>query len=376
MDRVLFIIHSQNPIYGASRSVSALIRNLDADIDIIFPIRLKKYGRITPEQITQYFGDRVRKVWYLPQPARYSIIDASFPFSAHIKSAIKENLFWILRWKYNRIYKKGNYSFIHLNSIILYPMLEKGHPMFLHVREVLKKEPCWLDRKVFDCLEKAHGVIYIDASTQKHCPNINVPQMVLVNPFDQMTVGPIDFGRTLQTLGVPEGKTVYSIIGVIQPWKGVDLAVKAFQKAKLENAVLLIVGDDKTPSSYLTMTKQLAQNAPNILFLGELENTDQVYRITDYVLRCDNVVGLGRTVFEGLYSGCGVIVQNQGKPYPDFDDLPESMRDRVFYYQLQDVDSLAAALQKTHKTKMGHREYLSNVPAYVEKFSAFVKENR
>ena len=51
------------------------------------------------------------------------------------------------------------------------------------------------------------------------------------------------------------------------------------------------------------------------------------------------------------------------------------MRDRVFYYQLQDVDSLAAALQKTHKTKMGHREYLSNVPAYVEKFSAFVKEN-
>lgn len=374
--KALFIIHCQDPIYGASRSVSTLIRNLDADVDLIFPVKVKKDGRITPEQIKGYYGNRVQNVWYLPQPERLTLLDEKIPLTTHIKSTVKELLFFITKFLYHNIYKKGRYTFIHLNSVVLYPMLEEKYPMFLHVRETLKKEPCWLDRKVSDCLEKTHGVIFIDASTQKHCPDINVPQMVLVNPFDQTSVGLIDPGKTLQTLGVPEGKTVYSIIGVIQPWKGVDLAVRAFQKAKLENAVLLIVGDDKTPSSYLTMTKQLAQNDPNILFLGELENTDQVYRITDYVLRCDNVVGLGRTVFEGLYSGCGVIVQNQGKPYPDFDNCPESMRDRVFYYQLQDVDSLAAALQRTHKTKMGHREYLSNVPAYVEKFSAFVKENR
>lgn len=373
--KALFIIHCQDPIYGASRSVSTLIRNLDADVDLIFPVKVKKDGRITPEQIKGYYGNRVQNVWYLPQPERLTLLDEKIPLTTHIKSTVKELLFFITKFLYHNIYKKGRYTFIHLNSVVLYPMLEEKYPMFLHVREILKNDLSWLDRGFSDFLSKAHGVFFIDSSTQKHCPDINVPQMVLVNPFDQTSVGLIDPGKTLQTLGVPEGKTVYSIIGVIQPWKGVDLAVKAFQKAKLENAVLLIVGDDKTPSSYLTMTKQLAQNAPNILFLGELENTDQVYRITDYVLRCDNVLGLGRTVFEGLYSGCGVIVQNQGKPYSDLDSCPESMRDRVFYYQLQDVDSLAAALQKTHKIKMEHREYLSNVPAYVEKFSAFVKEN-
>lgn len=64
--KALFIIHCQDPIYGASRSIGNLIRNLDVDVDIIFPIKAKKEGRITAEQIEKFYGNNVKNVWYLP----------------------------------------------------------------------------------------------------------------------------------------------------------------------------------------------------------------------------------------------------------------------------------------------------------------------
>ena len=65
--KALFIIHCQDPIYGASRSVGNLIRNLDADVDIIFPVKIKNDG-ITAEQIAKYYGTQVKNVWILTQP--------------------------------------------------------------------------------------------------------------------------------------------------------------------------------------------------------------------------------------------------------------------------------------------------------------------
>lgn len=373
--RALFIIHCQDPIYGASRSVSTLIRNLDADVDIIFPTKVQKDGHITPEQIKRYYGDRVQNVWYLPQPARYTILVEKYSRSTYIKSVVKELLYILLRCRYHNIYKKGNYAFIHLNSVILYPMLKKNYPMFLHVRESIRDNFCWWDRHFANYLQKAHGIFFIDSSSQADCPKVQVSQTVLLNPIDQTSVAQIAAETALQRFGLPKGKTVYSIIGNISPIKGVDFAIRAFQKAELENAILLIVGKHTiNTAEYERATRELAKEMPNVFFLGEVEEIGQVYRITDYVLRCDAVSGVGRTALEALYSGCGVIIQSQGGTIEEFSDFPESMRQKVFSYLLRNEAGLVAALQKTQAKKIEHREYFSNASDYAEKFLAFINE--
>lgn len=373
--RALFIIHCQDPIYGASRSVGNLIRNLDADVDIIFPLKIKKEGRITQDQIKKYYGDRIKKVWYLPQPARLSIMPFRFSMQHHIKSAVKDVLYLLAKPKYRKIYRQGNYDFIHLNSITLYPMLDKKWPMFLHVRELARRMGKLANAAFAKRIEQAHGIIYIDPSTQAACPKCRIPQIVLVNPFDQIQVGLVPPEKARERFALTHSETVYAIIGNIIPAKGVDFVIRAFKKADLQHAVLLIVGRDTNHDGYEEQAMVLADGDRRIRFTGEVEEIEWVYRVTDYVVRGDPNIGLGRTVFEGLYSGCGVILpcdERQDMPIPD---ITAEMRKRIKLYLVQNEESLVRVFRDTQNQRFGQRSYESNVESYVKRFQEFISTN-
>ena len=375
--KALFIIHCQDPIYGASRSVGNLVRNLDADVDIIFPVKIKNDG-ITAEQIAKYYGPRVKNVWFLPQPERLTVQVESIPIKKQIKSAVKEFLYILSKSKYENIYKKGNYDFIHLNSAVLFPMVDKRWPMFLHVREGFRKKLAKWDRCFTAKANEAHGVIYIDSNTKQQAPEIQAPSIVLINPFDQRAVKDVDYPKELERFSLTGNEVCYGIIGNVNRDKGVDTAIRAYQAADIPNSVFLVVGSLRkgmADPSFVDELQEIALRDQRIRLVGEVEDMEKVYRVLDYVVRCDPAVGLGRTVYEALYSGCGVILQNDGTLNQKLPNTTSEMQEKVFFYKFRNEGSLVDAYRNTNGKRMTHSNCYSNVEQYVKTFQSFIQKN-
>lgn len=372
--KALFIIHCQDPIYGASRSVGNLIRNLDADVDLMFPFKTKRDG-ITEEQIHAFYGPRVRRVWFLPQPSRLTIQPVHFTFRHHVKSAVKELLYLLARPAYRRIFRKGDYDFIHLNSATIYPMLDPALPMLIHIREAIREKQHFWNRRLRERLKDAHGVIYINKEARDACPVADTPSIVLVNPYDQTQVADVDVAQARERFGLTGNETVYAIIGNIFPFKGVDFIIRCFRRARLDNAVLLVAGADTNRDGYEEAVKREAADDPRIHFLGEIAEIDVVYRVVDYVVRGDSVPGAGRTVFESLYSGGGVILMGSREENLAPLELPPELAERVCFYPVRDEAGLIQALEQTQHHRFEQRCYRTNVPEYMDRFLAFLRDN-
>lgn len=370
--KALFIIHCQDPIYGANRSLSAFIRNFPGQVDLVFAWNRRRI--LSDEQIHRYFGPRVGHVWFMPQVLRLSCLAAPCPTKAYLKSLLKDALYLFFKPWYNRLYKQGGYDFIHLNSAALYPMLDKRYPMFLHVREIVQTKPKGLlDRGFAKRLSCATGLICISKHYRLALPPVQVPCLVLSNPFDQTRLSKLTYEQAISALNLNGDCTIYAILGTLTPAKGVLLAIQGFLSARLANAVLLIVGNDAANTSYIRQCKEAAAGHPGVQFTGELENTDNVYRAADYILRADTVPGPGRTVYEGLFSGCSVITQgDRGRDLPLL-DLPGEMESRVWFYQPNDEKDLARVFSETNGKKAAQRQYLENTAAYADMLLGFIE---
>lgn len=375
--KALFIIHCQDPIYGASRSVGNLIRNLDADVDIIFPVKIKNDG-ITAEQIAKYYGPRVKNVWFLPQPERLDILKGRISRKGKIKSAVKEVLYLLCKSKYKRIFREGNYDFIHLNSVTLFPILSKKWPMFIHVRDTFANKDSRKSKAAQKKMNVARGIIFIDFACKELAPDVLSPAIVLINPFDQTCVKEVDREKAQKRFGIKEEQTVYAIAGNVSPFKGVDKAIEAFQQADLPHSVFLVVGsltENNADPAFVGKIRQMAQQDSRIHLTDEVEEIEQIYRITDYVVRCDPMPALGRTVYEALYSGCGVILQNDGTFTRELPNTTEEMQKKIFFYQVRDKKSMIEAYRQTNANPVQQRTYVSNVSDYVADFLTFVQNN-
>ena len=82
------------------------------------------------------------------------------------------------------------YDFIHLNSYVLYPLLTKKYPMYIHIRE-LCNAAAFPKRMIQRKIRESRGIIYIDYPT-KEALGVGKHSMVLNNPFDQTNVPTVD----------------------------------------------------------------------------------------------------------------------------------------------------------------------------------------
>lgn len=368
--KALFIIHCQDPIYGASRSISSLIRSYPGDVDIIFPLNTTR--KISKEQVRQFYGEQVRRVWFLPQPIRYTCLEDHIAPIHRIKTFVKTILYAFALPYYRHIYKTGGYDFIHLNSVTLYPMLCRRWPMLIHVRCALRRKMTFWDRHFVDRMNQALGIIYIGEAYKKPAPPLRVPDCILLNPFNKLSVADVDVPHARKIFALNGQETVYAMLGTISQAKGVHFVISAFAKAALENAVLLIAGIDTVGGDYERQAKALAQGNPSIRFVGEMEDTDALYRVTDYVVRAEAVAVAGRTVYEGLYSGCGVIMQGERERDLAGLALPEELGNKVHFYAVRDENDFMRVLHETNGNKMAVRTFRSNAEMYCEGFLSFV----
>ncbi|MBI3749172.1 MAG: glycosyltransferase [Chloroflexi bacterium] len=261
-----------------------------------------------------------------------------------------------------RIAREG-YDAIHLNSVTLHGMIRVDLPFIVHVREIVDIH----HDRVARSLSNAHGVIFIDGATRGPFGPLTTPSIVLNNPF-AMRAAPVPVDAAARIRADPADVTVFAIIGLLIPEKGVDRVIRAFRRVRHPDARLLVVGRGRDRGRL----ERLAGGDERIVFWGEDPEIERVYAMTDYVIRGEAEFAVGRTIYEGLYAGSEVVVP--ARPEDEVFDR-ERFAGRIHPYTPGDEDALAAVLDHLAVRKIIRQPPMSNVDDYVERFLAFVQES-
>jgi glycosyltransferase involved in cell wall biosynthesis len=363
--RILFITHAWESCYGAATSLRLLLSHYDdIEADVIIPRSLRRRRDLS--QSTEGFAC-VRHVYEMSLPKDLDCIGIPTPLNYRVHMWIHQLLWLFDRRKLKQLQRENRYDIVHLNSPILHQAALHELPIITHVRDIVLPGK----RKVLKKLASRLGLVFIDAATKRPFePILTDPaqNVVLNNPVDMVGVEG-ELGA-LNYPGLDAAKTVFTVLGRIEEIKGVHFIVEAFRQGANASAHLLIVGDGT--KEYVARCRAAAGGDQRILFLGERGDVRAIYAITDYVVRGDPNGCIGRTVYEGLYAGCRVIMPGAGEP--DFLFEPGRYREAINLYSSRDRKSLARAFAEGSGQKVGLRMGRSNVDEYVHAFDGFIEQ--
>ncbi|MGD9679057.1 MAG: glycosyltransferase [Vulcanibacillus sp.] len=373
--KILYITHSGDLTYGAAKSLKYILNNIEVDYDLVCTKRLfKEYGE---ENIRVYTGNRVKNIYpmWLPYEDEVMLPNSHMKLSKYriLRGTIRKYL-TKLQAMYSkliiyRIICKNNYDIVHLNSIVLFPLIFSKFNTIIHIRELYNGK---FKQKFSRYIQKASGVVFIDNATSQELIEIPIEnKIILNNPIDMTALNEISEESILKKFKLSiKNKVVFSIIGVISPIKGVDFVVECFKSLNLENIILLVVGNGS--KHYLKKCLEIASEDNRIIFIGEVNKIEEIYAISDYIIRADDKFGIGRTVYEGLYSGCSVILQGREKNHKDmFND--ELFSNKIHFYEPRNLNELASKIIQLSHNKVKKEKQYSNVKEYMEQLNGFYK---
>jgi glycosyltransferase involved in cell wall biosynthesis len=358
--RLLFVNHSMD-LGGATRSLRGLIRGYPHLVcDLVVP----RAAKASDDEIRAYFGPNVRRVlrFWLPFEQCYR---GRPPLSRSAPIWAGYALLWRLeRARFYRLASDEQYDAIHLNSVVLHPVAREDLPFVVHVREIVDHDLA----RVRASLRRARGVIFIDEATRGPFETARLPRsIVLNNPIDMTGVGELPIRAADRLSGDPARLTIFSIVGVLMPEKGVDRVIRAFRATPGTDLRLVIVGGGPQEREL----RQLAASDPRIVFWGVESDVDRVFALSDYVLRGEAYPCIGRTIYEGLYAGCGVIIPGDATASALFEY--ERFASRVHFYPPGDEAALRSVLCSLAGRKLLVKRGESNVAMHVAGFDAFVR---
>lgn len=371
--RVLVITHGNDAIYGAATSLKYLLHNCNWDFDLVYT---KSFLHNTSDiNMMKYTNNRAGKIraFFLPFVCKSVFKTVSFRTRCsrllYTMFILKDN------FKLQRFIENGQYDYILLNSLVLYPLVNKKNKYVVYIREMCVANKR-LKKRVVNKLNQADKLIYIDPALTKPLNEVTTKSLIINNPFDMSKLEMID-AQTVKKLfpQIDLDKKIISIIGMVDPVKGVDFAIDVFKKVKREDIILLIVGNGND-KDYVSKCKENAQGCSNIIFLGEQKEIQFIYYMSDYILRADAFFVTGRTVYEGLYAGCNVIIQSDSEKDKDKDLFQEYelFQKQIFFYKTRDSESLLSLISNIPDQKIEKKEYKSNVEEYVRRVENFMAE--
>ena len=220
-------------------------------------------------------------------------------------------------------------------------------------------------------LEKAHGVIFIDEATRKPFADLRLQNwIVLNNPIDMAPLQDYPV-PDLAHLGIDVNKhTIFAIIGRFTRQKGVDFVINQFKRLSSPDVRLLIVGSGGTSEEYEKMCRNLAMHDSRIIFWGEEADILRVYRIADFIIRGEDRACIGRTIYEGLYAGCDVIIPAETLNQADLFEY-STYRHKIHMYSPRNAEQFRNILENVSRTKQKQRVFRSNIEEYVDRFHKF-----
>lgn len=359
--KILFVTHALEGVYGAATSLRMLLENypgIDADLllprSFLHPPDLEAIARRFPS---------VRRAYELSMPTDLGLLGIRRGLADMAHGAAHWLAWRRDRARYERLMREEKYDIVHFNSPILHHMVLPGIPAVIHMRDII------LDAQstVVDKLADSRGIVFIDAATRHPFARreSSMRAITLNNPFDMRGVATAE---PFRHASVDTAKTIFSMIGRVSEIKRVALVIEAFRRNAGPDVMLLIVGSG--PQNYMAHCRIIAGGDPRIIFWGEEKNIMGLYALTDYVVRGDPQPCVGRTVYEGLYAGCRVIMPGPGEPGMVFE--AERFSDSIFWYAPGDKAMLARVFAACGGKKVGAREYRSNVADYVQTFDGFM----
>ena len=109
---------------------------------------------------------------------------------------------------------------------------------------------------------------------------------------------------------------------------------------QIENLIFLIIGNPS--GDYGKECIRLLQNRMNVKYLGQHDNVSKFYAITDVVIRCEDYLPLGRTVWEGIFAGSIALVPVNKKD--DTSVIQEYIGKYIYTYEASNVNSCVDTL--------------------------------
>ncbi len=361
------ILELRGMIGGACESIKLLIQNIGHSVDLIIPKREDIY--ISKRMLKQFYGENVDQIFefYLP-----------FCLEGTKGGGIFDNDLMRRRYRLFQKHKKELYHFfdvkkydhIHLNGLGLYPILTKKFPMTIHIRQVFDGNR--VKKAIIDnYLLKAKGVVYIDSSTQEPFKNLNVNSLLISNPIDQTEINKIDKSMVMNSYGLDKEDVIFTIAGALSENKGQEFVIQAFNKFSEYPYKLLIAGTGSDADK--RRCSELSKENSNILFLGQVSKDEmyKIYSITDYIIRAEAFFTIGRTVYEGLYSGTGLIIQGTEKELLNIKEY-NKYKGKIYSYIPRDIQQFKQVLHMIQGKKIYHSRAVSNADNYSKKFNRYI----
>lgn len=354
---------------GADKSLYELLRSTRMiSPDIMIPFWCHSGSEKTARKhLNERKVAKVNELYFRPLPREYCYLGAPSGGLEFVKKQVKKLMWMAYKKKFYRHLAHKKYDFIHLNSITLYPLINDDFPFLVHVRDIVKNP----DNKLISHLKRAKGLIFIDAATYSFFREFELPpSIVLPNPFDMTGCKKINPKKVLEKYQIQGSKTIFTFLGAIIPVRGVDKLIQAFRQVHHSDAQLLIVGQ-KTNTSYCNHCLKLAEKDNRIKFLGHIENVEEIYSISDYVVRAEILFGLHRPLFEGLFSGCSVIMPGKKENIHGVSELAP-FSEKIYIFEPDSIDQLVSLM----KSRIGHkaikRQFICNHDNFREKFETFL----
>ncbi len=363
--KLLFVTHTLEDLYGAATSLRLLLQNYSGiDADLLLP---KSFRHPRNLAATAARFPSIRRAYEISMPVDLGLLGIRRDLADRAHGAAHWLAWQRDRAVYRRILRDGNYDIVHFNSPVLHQMVLPGLPAVTHMRDIILDS----SSPVIDRLADGAGIVFIDAATRHPFARREgtMRALTLNNPIDMRAVAQ---AQTLHHPQLTPGKTVFSMIGRISELKGVALVIEAFRQVAGTADVLLIVGAGA--ESYMARCRTLAACDPRIIFWGEERNMERIYASTDYVVRGDPAPCVGRTIYEGLYSGSRIIMP--GPPEAGLIFEAERFGDAIAFYAPGSKDALAKSFASCSGKKVTARNYRSNVEDYVKAFDAFIESAR
>lgn len=366
--KILFVLPSGDTIYGSGRCAVQLARALELKFDLLVGKSLIQ--TIDERSLRENFGSNLGNIYqmWLPNANFYYGKNVNYPVKL---AAIHKYVMWIInKKKFRKIIQKNDYDIIHLNSMILSPMIQSQYRMILHVREVFEGTK-WQRKYIERKLHQAKGVIYINPSTRRAFDNRDINQVIIQDPFEMTHLSKLDASKIRQDLGLKQNAVIFSILGRYEDRNGTEFIINTFHQTRSKNIVLLVVGRVSTADH--DKIERIIDGDTRIKLLGEWKDPGPIFAISDYILRGEHFFsGFSRTVYEGLYSGCKVIFP--GKREEATDSLQyDRFKDELIFYPPRDERALTDVIDQCANYPVTQRNYMSNREKYVEAYLQFIE---
>lgn len=367
---ILFITHDTS-IYGASQSLQLITKNFNENFYLGIQKPLFK-SKINLSDISKKFGIKEENIILLNLPYNLSIIHPKETLKRKLSRLIYNLRFLFTKESHKNIFSK--FDLIHLNSLVLSPLIDSKNSFTIHAREFFIEKKFFLfnSKKNFECLK---GVIFIDQSTKDSLQNYSIKKSTIItNPINMLPlIEKWDKNSAAKALGIEiENKTIFSIIGRVDldEDKGVGFLIKTIKEIDSKDIKVLIFGsvDSKTYKQCI----KLINNDDRIILMNEIKDQGLIYSVSDIILRGESFFRVGRTHLEGLYAGCKIIIPGS-KEEVNQDKGLKHFKSQILTYIPRNEKSLKACILSCINDKKSS-PYEGNYKESVFLVKSFFKE--